>query len=122
MTPADLHGAPLPGPELDALIAGMILEPGWYISSPRSDSVVVHNGEPWMPSTNMGDAWDIVEHFCNSGDQWHFELTKAGTDEYRAVFAGPTCFGISNSAPHAICLAAIHVAKALQAADIKGSP
>lgn len=138
---------PPPGKELDILIAekvmgwrrltyaqanpgnknyagDMRLTPHWYdeqLSETRlaEDSYDYYQPEEaWSPSTNIADAWDVVEKLkyfeiqapnapCNGGEyanhstDWAVELGLAPDGAEESVFAR----GIS--APHAICLASL---------------
>jgi hypothetical protein len=56
------------GMEMDRRIAEVFLPQGeWFVSSPRSDNVIVWRGEAWMPSINMADTIYIITFQANRG-------------------------------------------------------
>jgi hypothetical protein len=95
-----------PGRELDALISKTIM-------NPNETTSILHL--PWY-STNVSDAWLIVEHFSQLG--WEVEITSDSQMkpevEYSVVFSprhtgtgGSAAVVFSDNVPHAICLAAL---------------
>lgn len=94
------------GTELDALIAEKVMIDD-KADQQRYKYVNGHN-KPY--STSMAYAWEIVEKFNNDGYAFCLESAIGG---YNAVFDKHnncfTSFIGGDSAPHAICLAALKV-------------
>lgn len=108
-----------PGPELDAIIAKKIMR--WtflekYEQTSLSGKKFI--GEGWLDfdnefwekphnySTDIDDAWDLVEELCPKKDE--FRLARFNMGEWRCTFAYFN--GLESSAetaPMAICLAAL---------------
>lgn len=104
-----------PGRELDALIAVNVMgEKPCIIQSRRNGTITMHPGSvnfqgpdwhiPAKPySTSIEDAWEVVEKLRYNGK--HLDLSGATTWEAR--FTGMTEPVEAESAPLAICLAAL---------------
>lgn len=114
------------GPVLDQLLAETLLpSKSWFVSSPRSDSVVVYKGVPWMPSTDIVNAWEVVELMRLQGfvvnirspgvitvgdgyykhDQW-YTVFQSGAQEAAAVY-DKEGEAHADTAALAICLAGL---------------
>lgn len=115
-----------PGRELDCLVVEKVL------SIPRNDTrcgygkiywedghlgsltrpVWRWNGsgfrQDFQPSTDIAAAWELVNRLISKGEI--FRISKWGTD-WEAEFAPYS--GIGESAPHAICVAALKAVNAL---------
>lgn len=101
-----------PGRELDALIAEKVM-----------GLEIVHLGEPSKPfvknftgtsepteySTDIAAAWEVVERLKDSEHAFGFELTQDQGElcEWLAYFGEGRFKAESETAPHAICLAAL---------------
>lgn len=117
-----------PGRELDALIAEKVM--GWklkyndYGKNPHwvnSESKAVHYddhfntcpADEFSPSTDIKDAWEVVEHFTKKGQDLRIQSEKDGTfwrcyiTDEKDVFKEH--WNVENvwDAPYAICLAAL---------------
>ncbi len=114
-----------PGPELNTLIAEKVM--GWTLTEEKgpnsydyfcwksADGKVGHSNNMFMPSTNIADAWKVVEKLRDKSLQFELRVSP-GTlwivwvarlsmipfqeDELLAEAKGDT-------APYAICLAAL---------------
>jgi hypothetical protein len=108
------------GPETDHRMAEALLPKGsWYVSSPRSDSVIVWSGVPWQPSSIIGDAWKALEALPldeNGSCPWYWKLTstptgysmqvwRAGDERWNQPGHGPCATASAEAAPLAICRA-----------------
>ncbi len=112
------------GPELDGLIAEKVMgwlphqdlihwyrtTTGWRITRPHGPASSDHEGvTPFMPSTNIADAWEVIEKLSslqpcvlrlpNGSWQCHFEWKKDGKQWGYVTDA--------RTAPLAICRAAL---------------
>ena len=102
------------GPEMDRLICET-LWPGapWFVSSPRSDSVIVWDGEPFMPSTNIKDAWEVVNllrkdrKYANVMQRQ--EVAHCTFEDFDGL---ELCRAKADTAPMAICVAALRAMEA----------
>lgn len=74
---------------------------GWYWSGEGAE------GEAWQfkPSTDIASAWSVVEKLNSAPHYMPFYLKSEGMSEYIARFVDSE--GEADSAPHAICLAAL---------------
>lgn len=102
-----------PGSELDALIAEKVM--GWKdpegISLALRDGRVVNtmDGVSWSPSTDIAAAWEVVGRVRERG----FEVYVLGNPKTPwgcRIWDGNQEMGFvrsAESAPHAICLAAL---------------
>jgi hypothetical protein len=98
-----------PGRDLDLLVAQIM---GWTWDefsawSPNDSRYAVREPDPldWLPhySTDIADAWDVVEHISLIGG-----VCKAETPFWIAwIVSVDDQFVKGLSAPHAICLAAL---------------
>jgi hypothetical protein len=82
------------------------------------------NGKRWRPSTSISDAWKVVEcirkkipevgsvSLFGSGKDWHVEIDS---NDGRFLQNGPTIevYAQAETAPHAICLAALKAVSAI---------
>lgn len=99
-----------PGRELDAFIAEKVMAWVRYGDSwatEKSLNARIRRIKSWRPSTDISDAWEVMEKFRFWGPQiwWN-----CGAQKYEVEFCkGPlqelTDFAVSDTAPHAICLA-----------------
>lgn len=95
-----------PGPELDALIAKKVM--GWTLGKSDDHYYLMDGrhidrrvGTGWSPSTNITHAFEVVEKV---GPQ--FEIIYQPNGRWLARF-GNTIQAEADTAPHAICLAAL---------------
>lgn len=118
-----------PGRELDELVANQVM--GWV----KDKDYKIFDGltgdylckewdenhlPRWSPSGDMGDAWEVVEKFlrhlefcCEDG----FRLSTTSNGKWEALFSNTvsrapsivTATAQAETAPHAICLAALKV-------------
>lgn len=107
------------GPALDLLMAEcMGLKCGHLHGDP--DGPIVARLRPdapaeydrwrrFSPSSEIADAWEVVEHLRHGDCRWGFTLDSS-SEKWTAIFYDQKCVGESTSAPHAICLAALRVA------------
>lgn len=115
-----------PGRELDALVAEKVM--GWRAHSPGYPSLVDINGVPtgWLasgqgsqgddpdfrPSTDIAAAWEVVERLGGNMFQLHYD-TRYGHENktgWAVILDGVVMCGFADTAPHAICLAALKAA------------
>jgi hypothetical protein len=111
------------GPELDALIAEQVMGwtkreltdpitgPEWYWCGPKGQ---LHHVLAWRPSTDIRCAWKVVEqlrgqHCCTKlySDHnyiWECTMSTRFDDPHTGK---PPVFGQADTAPLAICLAAL---------------
>lgn len=110
-----------PGRELDVLIAERVMgddlsfRPADRLEDGIKPGAIFYDvqPEPRPYSTDIACAWEVVEKFtdlCFSlskvGDEWECELDS---NDGKFLQNGPTVhvFGSGETAPHAICLAAL---------------
>ena len=111
------------GREMDMLIAVEVM--GWrvdaetaYSPSGSANARQVEMGEPWLPyySTDMSDAWMVMEKMESHPDEILLSLSRHGTTHENLVWGATfrECRGQqkdfyfeANTAPLAICRAAL---------------
>jgi len=108
-----------PGKELDLLIAKVIFDIDPTIPAFEEGSAMAHHNWVERYSTDIGAAWKVVEKMRN--DKYRFKLEDLSFEKYQALFFGvsppglrqdginflPRRYATSDTAPHAICLAAL---------------
>lgn len=131
------------GRELDALVAEKVMdepvnrsERGWHTIGPRrlliGPARCRYSDQIWSPSLRIADAWEVVERLRSSelaftwgarrdvaitqmdrleGGQWVVE-TDGNPTETRPN--GTRVLGLADTAPHAICLAALKAVSAIE--------
>ena len=107
------------GRELDALIAEKVM--GWiykpdvygdvYMTTDDWHALVGASLNEWYPSTRIQDAWQVVEKIKGMVEGT-FTLCwighwAAGWDDYGSMFMAGSKTGYADTAPIAICLAAL---------------
>ena len=127
-----------PGPELDALLATKVM--GWSKDPDDSNSPYWHGSnlkvwrmrswgptldeqeEAWSPSTSVADAMDDLLRKLEERFEWALESPTAQCKGYRFTLFGtgsdaglvpPPGVGVADTAPHAICLAALKAVRTL---------
>ena len=116
------------GPELDALVAEKVM--GWEKDCPEAAgwwegsqyAVSNENGLPargedgdadrWRPSEDIGQAWEVVEKMKTDTEPWPGTICRQKNslgiwEWYVELGEAGDAFASSQSAPHAICLAAL---------------
>lgn len=105
-----------PGKELDKLIAEKVM--GWsdlygdgsYLVPAQGDKEQYMLREGFNPSTNIEDAWKVVEKLDLLGGDRRL-IKRRGvyeiTDISQQGHGYRECIGSGKTAPHAICLAAL---------------
>ena len=101
-----MSGQLKPGPEFDALVVEKVM--GWNQQSLKRPAPEF--------STDIAAAWEVVEKLSKQwwvqidqrGVGWFCDLTKRGVDEHLPNADRPVVY--AETAPHAICLAALKVA------------
>jgi len=118
-----------PGPELDALVAEKVM--GWKVVeihepsgrkvmrwlSDHGEGLGMYGVDDWTPSSDITLAWEVVEKIHNHGESFKpLSLSRAtGLGEpfskflWEATFRmyPAICYATAETAPHAICLAAL---------------
>lgn len=113
-----------PGRELDALVAENVM--GWpvfdcpmahtfpHVVFDGLDVVLFRSkdqvGENWEPSTSIEEAWQVVDRLCSSFYlRWDDSacLWFADMDQKRRIAEDCRGRAYADTAPHAICLAAL---------------
>jgi hypothetical protein len=105
----------VPGRELDALVAEMVMgwspvSGGWRTSTGQIRTWESVSGVPgFKPSTDIVAAWQVVERLREQGLLVNVDTFANCYDAYVFNEAGEEiiCFSAVATAPHAICLAAL---------------
>lgn len=113
------------GPELDRLVAEKVM--GWtsdcgvwncHRQWHASHDILARTTDGWRPSTNIAHAWEVVEakhppHFVLQL-QWldSIQLWECHWDFKRCFNGEATISSTAQTAPHAICLAALKAVSA----------
>lgn len=100
-----------PGRELDSLVAEKVMgsELHWDGEEGQSYRIVEEKAfeeflKPFNPSTDIAAAWEVAEKFHS----WELHKLLPGIRTYKAVMnADPRSVSYSDSAPEAICKAAL---------------
>lgn len=127
------------GRELDALVAEKVMGLtwnedrcricGWPLAASRDEgcapgdcsmrpSPARRADEPAPYSTDIAAAWEVVERMCADGWEYeinsHYSVTarfgKGHYEHWDSVWHGPSVEEFADTAPHAICLAALAAA------------
>lgn len=109
-----------PGAELDRMVAEKVMGAveGPFIGLAMSETwdipdIGIVRRSKWSPSTNITDAWEVVEKMRERGFTFWIDSCGFPGEEWRVQFTHddpePTRFYCEDrdTAPHAICLAAI---------------
>ena len=105
---------PKPGPELDARIAEKVMHREVHVTG--GHGYIKHEGNtwtPWSPSTSIADAWEVITALRDTGDYVGVEILVGG--EVHAVVwdrGVQRSRATADTAPHAICLAALAAVEA----------
>lgn len=118
-----------PGKELNALVAKEVM--GWTTREKYVHGPLMHGGsmmllykgdgipregktwsvEGFSPSTDITAAWEVVEKDDGWGHDWRLERimgsSKSWSCRARRVDDGKEFYAMAETAPHAICLAAL---------------
>lgn len=114
----------LTGREMDARIAALIGdtqdEEGWWVSRDGS-RISVDDGGPRHYSTEIAEAWKVVEKLIREGQgDFHIEHVGSTDGQHHDWCAGRFCFdpaekwGYADTAPLAICRAALKACEAIR--------
>lgn len=104
------------GRELDALVAEKVM--GWKLSNATDGTEYWDNGKfcggiwpkEWNPSTNIADAWNVVEKMKSKDYLFSLKNIVKGTFTFSLTDWGGNCSTYAaeaETAPLAICLAAL---------------
>ena len=105
---------------------GTPLEKNCYVESREVHKYLSVGHQLWAPTTNIADAWEVVEKLINSGrrsDDWYFTIDSYGNEginQFTASFEkGPNekserHQGHDHCAPLAISIAALRAVGAIE--------
>lgn len=109
-----------PGPELDALVAEKVMrwtpvehpdklagQTGAFYPIKFGGGIYREPGGPWSPSTDIRDAWEVVEKMLSEGRSITLQALEEGDPERWWDVSVDEAVAEKISAPHAICLAAL---------------
>ncbi len=106
-----------PGRELDALVAEKVMGwksfgEHWAIPGEANDIRRVHKKVHWRPSEDISAAWQVVSHMkSQSNGLFGFMVDLRLSEEWDAEFdmydEQESYKATGDTAPHAICLAAL---------------